>query len=191
MSLRPVSYPFEEKPSGARPFAARSRRRGTASVEAVILLPLLVLLFLGVLYLRDVFLGVQRADLEARTCAWLYSDNGCTSVPPGCEGLVGPASSEVEVDSSVLQAFDEGARRAVEEGDASGFVQEVIGSVLGPALDEAFGNALEGRGQVRIERSPLFGGDVLTLFSRFRLSCNLTARTPGEVALESWGIFQP
>ena len=72
--------------------ATRHRRRrasrGVATVEAVVALPVLVLLFIAVFFFRDLAGARHEAATKARSCAWLYSANNCTTVPAGCEGVL-------------------------------------------------------------------------------------------------------
>ena len=50
-------------------------------VEAVVALPFMVLVFASVMYVQRASLARQSADAAARTCAWLYSVNGCSQMP--------------------------------------------------------------------------------------------------------------
>ncbi|MFI5308870.1 MAG: TadE/TadG family type IV pilus assembly protein [Polyangiales bacterium] len=63
------------------------RSEGTAMVEAVIMLPVLAMLFLGVGLVRSRALAREQALLEARRCAWDYALAGCDPqhVPASCK----------------------------------------------------------------------------------------------------------
>ena len=65
----------------------RARRaRGAATVEAVIALPVLVLVLLGV-HLVERRALVRHATLaDARACAWAHAASGCRAWPTGCAG---------------------------------------------------------------------------------------------------------
>jgi hypothetical protein len=58
-------------------YRSRIRRRGAASAEAVVVLPIFIVLFISLFYVRDQVLAKQAAQERARTCAWLYSWNNC------------------------------------------------------------------------------------------------------------------
>jgi len=65
-------------------------QRGTASVEIVVMLPLFILLFVGVIHVHRVGLVRQEALATARACAFHFAVNGCTDAAAEhaiCAGL--------------------------------------------------------------------------------------------------------
>ncbi len=104
------------------PFRNRRTQRGAAGVEAVVILPFFVLLFLGLFFLREAFLEKQRLQAKARTCAWLYSQNGCNVVPPGCFNEMDGEDAvrvhwETESDRSWEEKLEEVGKKAMSEGE--------------------------------------------------------------------------
>ena len=74
-----------DHPLRARRRQTRRRRHGVAMVEAVIMLPVLGLLLVGTLHMRERYLARQQVQLKARQCAWQYAMDGCQGDPPaGC-----------------------------------------------------------------------------------------------------------
>lgn len=71
---------------------SRAHARGAASVEAVVVLPVFLILFISLFYVRDQVLARQATQEQARTCAWLYSANNCefdaNSMPAYCDGVL-------------------------------------------------------------------------------------------------------
>jgi len=56
---------------------ARKRRRGTASIEAIVILPFFIFMFASVYYMHAHYSGRQQAMLIARTCLWKFAAEGC------------------------------------------------------------------------------------------------------------------
>ncbi len=64
--------------------------RGTASVEIVVMLPVFIILFLGVMHIHSIGLARQQAQTAARGCAYYFAVNGCTegaAAAPICKGV--------------------------------------------------------------------------------------------------------
>jgi hypothetical protein len=58
--------------------SARSlRRRGTASVEVVMMLPFFIVVFFGIYWMHAHYAGRQQAMLRARSCAWVFAAGAC------------------------------------------------------------------------------------------------------------------
>jgi hypothetical protein len=82
-----------------RPFVALTRRmkagsrRGAAIVEAVIMLPTLVILLLGARFLVRRYDADLAALRQARTCAIQFAYGGCKEVPVGCSASLEEAPS--------------------------------------------------------------------------------------------------
>jgi hypothetical protein len=62
----------------------RGRARGAAMVEAVVMLPVLVLLLVSVRFVASRKAAAQAALAAARECALQHALGGCEGVPPGC-----------------------------------------------------------------------------------------------------------
>jgi hypothetical protein len=77
--IRPRPLSMESRGTG------RARSRGIASIETVIFLPLLILIFAGIKLVHSENIALLQARSQARSCAWQTSANGCEETPPGCE----------------------------------------------------------------------------------------------------------
>lgn len=105
------------------------QQRGTASLEALVVLPLFLLLWLGVHHMNQVYGGVLASRGQARACAWRHSNQGCHGeLPRGCSAkgdeLTDPNAGEqsmldIAMQSGVLRWAFEGLLGASTEVSAS------------------------------------------------------------------------
>src|ERR1700690_2403507 len=114
--------------------SATRAARGAAMVEAVVVLPVLIILFVSVFYVRNQVLARQAAESKARACAWAFSMNNCNAVPPGCDGLVRVVSAAGPLGKKVGDALNNAT---------GGIAGPIVTNVLKPLLDAAFGQALD------------------------------------------------
>jgi hypothetical protein len=154
--------------------------RGAASVEAVVVLPVFVIIFVSVFYIRGQVLSRQAAESKARTCAWAYSVKNCNEIPPGCESVLQVVSGAGQVDDKIEEKLAKAK---------AGIVAPVIAKILEPALKAAFGRALDARTQQFYERPALYGGGTATSSGSYHLACNLTPETPLDVAKDAWNAL--
>lgn len=175
--------PKRKQPVGRRP---RSER-GTATVEAVIALPVFILLFVGVTYFGRLAIAKVDADAAARRCAWLYSMNNCEQAPPGCSE---PTRAPPNPSNALSQAVEHG-KEALAKGDLSALVAPIITSILGRALDEATGSSRIAHASRTVSRPKMFGGDVMTKVGDYRLACNLVPQAAPDIAEKVWKVFRP
>jgi hypothetical protein len=164
-----------------------SGRRGVASVEAVIVLPIFVLLFVGVMYFGRLSLAKADSDAEARACAWLYSMNNCQEVPPGCEAPTAAFASSANDTDPLADTLREG-QHALE---SSGVVAAIVRPMLGRVVNEIVGGSRVAHAGRAVVRPPLFGGDTKHVRGSFRLACNLAPETASGVADKVWALFRP
>jgi hypothetical protein len=101
-------------------------------IEAVIVLPVLLLTLFAVGFVRDRYLGRQQAGLAARRCAWAHAIGGCGEAPPGCSAAR-PGARDDDPDSLAIMT----AARA-NAGSSEIDVFDHI-PVLGNAINELFG----------------------------------------------------
>jgi hypothetical protein len=153
-------------------------------VEAVIALPLFIVIFVGVLYVRDLVLVHQRAEGEARTCAWLYSETSCTEIPPGCAGIVGtPSGTRTSEEAGLVRRVTEGLTTM--PAPIGGAVNDLIE----PAVAAAFGRSVTATARRDISRPVLLGGGEKEVSASYGLPCNLAPQTPEQVAADAWALF--
>lgn len=112
-------------------------------IEALIALPILFALLVGVSFMRELYGARQAVLAEARRCALSYAAAGCGGeAPDGCEGIVGPGP-RVGDDAQSTTLLD--ATRAAYAGSAFQLLESV--PVLGDALSGLFGTTTQARAQ--------------------------------------------
>jgi hypothetical protein len=171
----------------------RSRSRGAAMVEAVIALPVLIVIFVSVLYVRDLVLARQQAATQARSCAWLYSARNCGGeIPAGCEGVLGELTFNGSKNPALEEALRGGVEGALREaGVDNGLVADVLTEVLKPAIDRALGSSVPATAERELTRPGLYGGGTKVVQGKYELACNLAPTTPAEVAKDAWNVLFP
>jgi hypothetical protein len=76
----------------------RGTVRGVASLEVAIFLPVLVLVFAGILLVIRQSRATMQARSQARSCAWRISATGCDETPPDCSNqkVLAPTSDSAK-----------------------------------------------------------------------------------------------
>jgi hypothetical protein len=163
----------------------RRRGRGTASVEAVVALPFFILVLSGVWFVRDRQLAIQSAENQARSCAWQYSANDCSSIPKGCEGVLSPGTAPPTA-NAIDNALNDAKSEVLAGGDSKGVIEKVAAGILGPAIDALFGRFVEGKSSRTLNRPGVLGGGQAVFAGSYHLACNLQPTTPAEVVEDAW-----
>lgn len=172
------------------------RPRGAATVEAVVALPFLLIVLVSILYVRDEYLARQAASVQSRTCAWLYSANGCTRTPPGCPHAkkVRPTTPiDVLLENALADAKD-GARDAALSGDLSsigGVVADAIRGLFTGALANLFKKVAHAEGRARLRKPGLYGGGAYWMLHTTELACNLEPKKQETVLDDVFGKIFP
>lgn len=151
---------------------ARSNHRqsGAAFAEALLVLPILALLYAGVLHLHRVQSSVLSARGQARACAWRYSNAGCRGGPPsGCENTT-PIDDDLDDPNDGEQAMWESAM-ALES--------------LRWAFEGLFGASATVRATRKVKVPPVFGAGELNVGAQIYLLCNERNRTAKEIAQDT------
>jgi hypothetical protein len=150
--------------------------RGVASVEAAIVLPFFVIVFVSLYYVKDRVLARQAANIHARQCAWAYAMKNCQEIPAGCEHVVGVSSEGDAIDEKIVDKL----------GDVPPLLKSALKAILQPALEAAFGRALDARTEKAVNRPALYGGGTATTQGQYHLACNLAPQAPADVAYGIW-----
>jgi hypothetical protein len=172
----------------------RKNQRGAAAVEAVIGLPVFVIVFLGLFYVRDQAIATQQAEQQARSCAWLYSAQDCEgAIPAGCDKVLARADAPDMAPPDLKGKLDDQLGRLKQGQDVNGgdVVMSIVGPTIGNALEAAFGNAVEAKTSRQVSHSALFGPGQKTVNGQYRLACNLHPTTLDEVAKDAWNKLTP
>ncbi|MCG8554979.1 MAG: pilus assembly protein [Proteobacteria bacterium] len=138
----------------------RTDTRGVASLEAALILCMLMVIWLGIAHFARAHEARQLALTTARSCAWSYSNRGC----------VGPAPPQ-------CQATTKGAPKAAgwsRTGPALASSQLNESLLLGASVTVA--------GEHDIPQPRLFGGGLLEIKGRYYVSCNEREQTLAQIA---------
>jgi hypothetical protein len=140
----------------------REKNTGAASLEAVMVLPIFLLIFAGVLYVERLSETKQRALVEARRCAWQYADAGCDpkKIPEGCEDVLQYAAG----------LSDDNALTDNESGGVLDGLEDI--PFIGPFIEGLFGNALTARANRNIRKPPILGQETVSINGYYYLMCN-------------------
>jgi hypothetical protein len=166
-------------------------QRGTASVEAVVALPVLVLLFVGVFYVRDLATAKHDALTKARTCAWLYSANNCNEKPAGCEDILVDDDEGGKVTDKVAEALADGTDRITKSPGMGGAIEHIVSAMIEPALKAAFGRSVAANATNEVKRPALFGQGKQVVAGKYHLACNLNPSTMEDVVKDAWHLLRP
>lgn len=165
-------------------YRQRIRRRGAASVEAVVVLPVFIVLFISLFYVRDQVLAKQAAQERARTCAWLYSWNNCQF-----DEKLMPAECDRKATEAPIGA--DAAEAVTEKLTGDGFFKDIVSGMLDEALEAAFGRATDVKISREVTKPALYGGKTQALTGEYHLACNLKPTTAPEVAKDAWSRVSP
>lgn len=148
------------------------RSRGTATVEAVIALPVLLLILFSVLYAQSLQVARQRALVEARRCAWKYAIDGCGRAPAGCPSL--GKAGEVSGSGAAARDIDrqlQPLRRQTKKTQS--FLESLSNvPVLGSAIEGLFGEKARAIAVREVDRPAPYGGGKAAVQGEIVVTCN-------------------
>ncbi|MDQ3031030.1 MAG: hypothetical protein M3Y87_01330 [Myxococcota bacterium] len=150
-----------------------SDEKGTASIEAVIMLPFFIMVWGFLVFVMDVYRHKLDAGVRARDCGWSYAQTGCQTVPPSCTA---EPADEIDVDGGESSSEITGALAGASE-------IPVIGGMLEGALQGIFGEIRIARNDQEVQRPQVLGASTMQTSATFAIMCNERPRTVGEMAL--------
>ena len=155
---------------------ARRRRRsgGAALVEAVVALPLFVMLLAALLQVTRLYLGKLHAFGDARDRAWAHALSGC-------ESATRQAHTVRDGSAAALLASQGAALPA----QSSGYVAAAGGEELSDSLAGARGSAT-----VSLGAAPLLGRSGSRLSAELELPCNERPRAGSPIDALGYGWSQ-
>jgi hypothetical protein len=136
-------------------------RRGTASVEAALLLPVMAICWAALLYRYEVLERTLDAASQARQTTWAASDAGCENSPPEVDVKCQPAGGGNDDWTANL--------------DRVPVVGWFIGSLLGYRANTVSRSSYQ--------RPVMFGGGTRTASYSYSLMCNEKKRSESDVLL--------
>lgn len=163
----------------------RRGERGVAMVEAVIVVPVLILLWISLYYAGGLFLAQQKTEVTARSCAWLYSANNCDQMPAACADYLTDTTAS-SVPPQIDEVLEHGAQDALNGGDVKGILGQVVGELVAAPLAAAFTSAVDAKVDQQLKQPATYGGGIKTVSGKYHLACNLRHDTPEKMADRAW-----
>lgn len=170
----------------------KNQSRGVASVEAVVALPVFVILFVGMFFVRDLTSSRLAADQEVRRCSWEYALNyNCGGTPPGCGNVVGKSHY-----GSLTPKFDQtlnslGDTTQYQNSDGFAAVKRILQKFVSDYLAQAVTKRFEAQKTIERERPGLFGGGKSVVSGKYGLACNVPPQGQHDVLTAVWDQFKP
>lgn len=157
------------------------------------MLPLICIVFAGVLYVSQLVSAAQRASSAARSCAWRVAASGCDDIPPECSEAADKAGSTLK--SRAEQAGAPTSLRldslAQEQGAEQDERTSSVLAEIGARLNELFSDRYEARIEEEFERSRLLGGETIRVNRSFSLPCNTKPASAEGLADALFDEFSP
>src|SRR5260221_6413680 len=148
-------------------------------VEAVIVIPVLILLWVSLYYAGGLALTQQKTESTARSCAWLYSANSCDEgkVPAGCDEYLHNTNAST-VPPKIADTLNQAGQNAMNGGDAKGIVGAIVGALVLAPVAAAFTSAVDARVEQQMSKPVAYGGGIQVVAGQYHLPCNLAHDTP-------------
>lgn len=178
-----------DRTSSAAPGEARDRarrgsarwRRGAASLEAVLVAPVLIIVFAAVLFMLKLHSTKLEMMAEARRQAWTFSARACEGAPSRAN-TPGPEQATVEA-----------TRRRLEpgQGEHGRKTTDAVHDIIDDPLSGLFGESVRTETSEVILEPWLLGGREIRVTASYHLACNLAPKDLGDVAAEIWDAVGP
>jgi len=152
-----------------------SLARGVASVEAVVFIPFLLMVYFGVTLVHGRYDAAQRAWISARSCAWMYSQRACQGELPAECGAANVEPSELPENSDLNDAT---SSNQIRTDDAA---SNKVHTTLGAPSRTLFGEYTTVTGSADFQAPTVFGGSR-RISAKYFVACNLEPQTLGDIA---------
>lgn len=157
----------------------RLRQRGVASVEALIVIGFLLIIWASVLYVARSHEARQLARLTARECAWKIAVSGCREVPPQCRGAaVGRAPGDDRLEENFVPVEDAVQGTPRDEDGVTEGARELVGAQVEGLLFER----ITAHASRTVRQPATYGGGTLDVAATYSLPCNSTPTSVGDQA---------
>jgi hypothetical protein len=155
-----------------RPSRKRGPSRGVASIEALLVLMTLLIVWAGVNYMGRLLEAQLDAKAEARSCAWQVSLSACQNIPPECrmeEHNDDEASGSTDKTKKLSQTNEDTQSGETEMGD--------FNDAMSAEVDGLFKKRVSLSSSRNVPGSPLLKFEEGTLHSSYSLPCNTRKQT--------------
>lgn len=154
--------------------------RGTATTEAVIMLPFFILVWSCVIYVSRKYDNMVQVQAQSRHCAWRYAKDNCSGDAPvtGCSiGDGADMGESSEMDAAVAQA-----ESASSSAGGWGFIGDI--------MDALGGKEITATTTVDVPKPELIGGGSAHLVGQTALACNIEPKDGLDgIVSEAWGAL--
>lgn len=157
----------------------RNPQCGAASVEAVVVIPFLIMVYFGVTLVYRRYDAQQRAWSSARGCAWMYSQQGCQGELPAECGAAAAGPSELPQNTDLDDAASTETVQATDEKQQE--VVDGMNNTLGEPRNTLFGEYVTVSRSVQFDAPAMFG-PRRQVSAPYFIACNLKEQTLGDIA---------
>lgn len=154
-------------------------RRGIATIEAILILAVLAILWGGVRYVTALGLEHLRAEEHARSCAWRIASTGCQEIPDDCQ-----AKEEAETPSPKMGQLPN-HDGAAQQHSANQEVQ----SATDAAISGLFFKRTETSSGGEVSRPAILGGESVEVAGSHTLPCNQPPAPTENLARRLFSVF--
>jgi hypothetical protein len=178
---------------------SRRRRRGTAFAETAIMLPFLVIVFSGIVYLGRYYMARQQALLTVRSCAWQYAYNSCATLPVGCPQELFTDHRDPP-DPTITNQIDQ-AKQAAAGGNTQGqggqqqsrtnAFADQTGGLVDEMVSFVLGEGTTAKTVRTVTVPPLLPVSSGRAPASYYLPCNTKERDPLEMAIDLFKALVP
>lgn len=142
--------------------SSQSARRGAVFLESILVLPILLILLSGILFVTRTAFAHLELRAQVRACAWQLSLSGCKELPASC------TSSLFERDSAHPELSSTSLLQASQPSSTSSF----LSSQFQRAWQELFSHRVTSQAKQSSHRPKLLGGQTITIESHLTLPCS-------------------
>jgi hypothetical protein len=157
-----------------------SSKRGATTIEAILVLTLFLLLWVGVSYMGRLYDGKLKTRADARSCAWRISLSACERIPSECEAKTEEAPDNEGSDK--LRSSKEDAT----SGDDSA---KEFDEALDTEIDGLFKKRISASSSREVRGAAHIDQENVTVSSEYSLPCNSKPRTVDETGDEMGNDF--
>lgn len=149
-----------------------SSQRGATTIEAILVLTLFLLLWVGVSYVGRLYDGKLKTRADARLCAWKISLSACVEIPSECEARTEEAPNTKGSDK--LRSSREDAT----SGDDSA---KEFDEALDTEIDGLFKKRISASSNREVRGAAHIDQENVTISSEYSLPCNSKPTTIGQM----------
>ncbi len=157
--------------------------KGAAYTEAVVMLPVYILVFALFYMVHDSAIAKTISMSESRQAGWAAAFSDCGGGDEsGCPSCSATAEGFPTDDGTAMGSL----RGAVSDIGGEGIVGGALSGVLGSLLDGLFGGQVTRYGNASYDRPAYLGGGTVDVSSGYTMVCNPERQTIGSILGDVW-----